>query len=113
MANNSMMIGDGANDSLAFQKANVAVAVSGSVELAMHSADIYLLSEDLSKINDLFNISRRAVALIRRNLAISLVYNAIGGVAALAGWINPFVAAVLMPISSGFILISSWWEARK
>jgi P-type E1-E2 ATPase len=109
---NSLMIGDGANDSLAFQNADVGIAVAGSVELALKSADIYLLSADLSKIAELFDISRRALFLIRQNLAISLVYNSFGAAAALMGYINPFVAALLMPVSSGFILLSSWWGSR-
>lgn len=109
----TLMIGDGANDALAFQQADLGIAVSGSVEVALRSADVYLLSEDLGKIDELFEISRRAHNLIRRNLHISIVYNIVGGIGALLGFVNPFVAAILMPISSGFILLSSWLGSRK
>ncbi len=110
---NAMMIGDGVNDSLAFQSAHVGVAVQGSVEMALRSSDIYLLSEDLIQINEIFSISHRAMRLIKGNLCISLIYNLLGGTAALLGLINPFTAALLMPVSSGFILLSTWWGSRQ
>jgi Cu2+-exporting ATPase/Cu+-exporting ATPase len=109
----SMMVGDGVNDSLAMIRADVGVAVSGGMETALKGADVYLTNPSLEGIDELIKISRQGMALIRRNLAISLIYNSIGGILALFGYINPFVAAVLMPISSGFILFSTWIEERS
>lgn len=109
----SMMIGDGVNDSLAMMKASVSVASSGGVEAALKSSDVYLTASSLRGILDLLDISKDSIGLIRQNLLISVIYNLVGGVLALAGYINPFVAAVLMPISSGFILFSTWWRGRR
>lgn len=108
-----MMIGDGVNDTAAFQRAELGVAVKGSVEMALQSADIYFLSDHLESIPQIFNISRRAHSLIRHNLMISVAYNLLAGTGALMGFVNPFVAAVLMPISSGFILLHTWWRTRN
>lgn len=109
----SMMIGDGVNDSLALQNAQVSVAVQGAVDVALRSADVLLLNEDLETLQNLFLISKKARKQIRQNLSVALVYNIAGGVAALLGWINPFIAALLMPISSVFILATTWWGTRR
>jgi Cu2+-exporting ATPase/Cu+-exporting ATPase len=109
----SMMVGDGINDVLAFQKAFVSVAVSGSVRTAMQSASVYCLTGSLSQVDLLFQISRTSLKNVKRNLWISVVYNSLGAVAALLGFVNPFVAAVLMPISSLVILGSTLWGGRE
>lgn len=109
----SMMVGDGINDSLALMKAQVSVATSGSVETALRSSDVYLTDASLKGVLDLIDVSRSSLHLIRQNLIISAAYNLIAGTLALMGFINPFVAAILMPISSGFILISTWMGNRK
>lgn len=110
---NAMMVGDGVNDSLAMLVSDVAVAVSGGMESALKSADVYLVDASLNGVRELITISRRAVKLINRNIAISLAYNMIAGVLALCGFINPLIAAILMPVSSGFILLSTWIEERR
>ncbi|OFZ31090.1 MAG: hypothetical protein A2622_00355 [Bdellovibrionales bacterium RIFCSPHIGHO2_01_FULL_40_29] len=109
----SMMVGDGINDSLALIKSHVSVASSGGVEAAMRSSQVYLTTPSLRGITDLLTISKEAIGLIRQNLTISVIYNIATGTFALMGLVNPFVAAVLMPISSGFILLSTWLRSRK
>lgn len=109
---NAMMVGDGVNDSLAMTRASVAVAVSGGMETALKSAHVYITEPGLEGVLNLLKISREGVALVHGNLLISLAYNTIGGTLALLGYINPFVAALLMPASSGFILFSTWLRAR-
>lgn len=109
----SMMVGDGINDSLALMKAYVGVAASGALGVALQSSQVYLLKEDLSSIVDLFESSSRALKAIHTNLMLSVFYNVLGGSAALLGFVNPYVAAVLMPISSGLILLHSWWRGSR
>lgn len=109
---NTCMIGDGANDSLCLQAADVGVAVKGSVDLSLTSADIYFTRGGLLPFFDLMNLAEQTRHVLIRNLSISLIYNTVGGAMALAGFINPMVAAILMPISSIVIILSSLWGYR-
>ena len=106
----SMMVGDGANDAVALKAATVGVAVHGSLDASMKAADVYLGKPGLATVLQLLDICAQTRRVIRRNLAISLVYNGVFCVAALMGWINPLVAAVLMPMSSLTVVLSSMWQ---
>jgi Cu2+-exporting ATPase/Cu+-exporting ATPase len=110
---NSMMVGDGVNDSLAMIRADVGLAVSGGMEIALKSADAYLAEDGIKGVASLLSTSHQAFALIQQNLLISIVYNISGGTLALLGYVNPLVAAVLMPLSSGFILLTTWLRGRS
>jgi len=109
----SMMVGDGINDSLAMIQADVGLAVSGGMETALKTADVYLAEDGIHGVEALLSTSREAFSLLRQNLYISAIYNVLVGTLALMGYVNPFVAAILMPISSGFILFSTWLRGRS
>jgi Cu2+-exporting ATPase/Cu+-exporting ATPase len=108
----SCMIGDGTNDALSLQAASVGIAMKGSTAVNLQAADVCFLSEGLSSLLELLEISQQAKRVLLRNLVFSLLYNFIGGTLALAGFINPLVAAVLMPISSALIILSTLWGLR-
>ncbi|WP_374074117.1 heavy metal translocating P-type ATPase [Bdellovibrio bacteriovorus] len=106
------MIGDGANDSLSLQTADVGIAVKGSVDLSLQSADVYFMRGGLSPLFDLMDLGKQTRHVLVRNLTLSLVYNTLGGALALLGFINPMMAAILMPLSSLAIILSSLWGFR-
>jgi Cu2+-exporting ATPase/Cu+-exporting ATPase len=108
-SNHAMMVGDGANDAAALKAAHVGVAVQGSLELSLQSADVYSTLPGVAPVIDLFKIARKNKTRIYRVFAISFFYNVIGLTLALTGWISPLAAALLMPLSS----ISSTIGAQK
>ncbi|MCX7978822.1 MAG: HAD-IC family P-type ATPase, partial [Bdellovibrionaceae bacterium] len=110
--NPCLMIGDGANDALALKNAFVGVAVRGSVDMSLQSADAYLLKPGLSPVLTLLALARRVKRTLVANLGFAFVYNLVAGTAAIFGMVDPLVAAVLMPVASVVIALNTWWSLR-
>jgi Cu2+-exporting ATPase len=99
-AADSLLLGDGANDSLAFDAALCRGTPSVETGLLEQKADFYLLGRSLSGLGGLFAAAvrhRRATIAV---LTFAIIYNASAVTAALLGFMNPLVAAIIMPLSS-------------
>lgn len=99
-----VMVGDGANDAAALARADVGIAVRGGAEVSLQAAPVFVASGKLSSITNLIIGSRRTRRLIYATFAVSLMYNLVAVALALAGWISPLLAAILMPASSVSVL---------
>lgn len=100
-----VMVGDGVNDLAALAAADVGVAVRNGAQASHHVADVCLAARGLRPLERFIQGSRSTMRAIRVNLAVSVAYNACGGILAFAGLVNPLVAAVLMPLSGLTVLV--------
>jgi Cu+-exporting ATPase len=95
-----LMVGDGLNDAGALGAADVGVAVSDDTACVVPACDVVIRGDRLAALPRFLAYARRARQVVLLCFVVSIVYNAIGLSMALAGWLTPLVAAVLMPVSS-------------
>jgi Cu2+-exporting ATPase len=103
-----VMVGDGVNDAAALAAATVGVGVHGGAEAVLAAADVFVTRPGLAPVAELLDGARRTLRVIRRNLIFSLGYNAIAVALAMAGRLDPIAAAILMPLSSVTVIVSSF-----
>jgi Cu2+-exporting ATPase len=96
----TLFVGDGANDSLALDAALCGGSPVTGRNFLEHKADFYFLGSSLCFLPELLDVARRRQRAVRSVFAFALTYN-IGAVAlCLAGHMSPLLAAILMPLSS-------------
>lgn len=102
------MVGDGLNDNGALLGADAGIAIAGESSYFVPSCDVYIENDKYYLLPSLFKMARIGKRTVIFTFMLSLMYNSIGLYFSLSGTLTPGIAAVLMPISTLTIILTTF-----
>ena len=115
--NNQNNVIDALNEAIQDMEDMVGISISEDVNVFSPACDAILDAKLFNKLPKFLTLSKKTIQVIKASFLISLLYNIIGMYFALTGQLTPFVAAILMPLSSItiviFVTILTNWISKK
>jgi Cu2+-exporting ATPase len=109
----TLMIGDGLNDAFAVEQAFCSGTPAIDRPFLPARADFYFTTAGLAPIRTALRAARRLAAIHHRNLTIAVAYNVVSVGLAAAGLMSPLLCAVLMPVASLTVVLSTAFSLSR
>jgi Cu2+-exporting ATPase len=103
----TLMVGDGLNDGLAVTEAHCSGTPAIDRPFIAARSDFYLVTSGLTPVRQALEASRVLRRVVQRNLALAIGYNTLAAGLAIAGRMSPLLCAILMPLSSLTVILST------